>query len=58
MNKKELVDEAIKLNEELDKLRGYDSGLRRKMIESLDEKTLKDCNEKTKKQIERLRKER
>lgn len=58
MNKKELVDEAVKLNEELNKLRGYDSGLKRRMIETLDERTLKDCNKKTRRQIERLRKER
>lgn len=53
--KEKLVEEAVKLNEELDNIRGYESGITKKMLEMLSEETLKDCNEKTKKQIERLK---
>lgn len=43
LSKDELVDLAVKQNEQIDSLRGYESGLTREILEVFDSKTLIDC---------------
>ena len=43
LSKDELVELAVKQNEQIDALRGYKSGLTRKMLEIFDSKMLIDC---------------
>lgn len=50
LSKEELVELAIKQNEQMDELKGYKSGLTSKMLETFNSKMLIDCylkNQKT-----------
>ena len=54
--KDDLVKEAFRLSKELDKIRGYDSGLTEKMLQTLSEDELKDGISSLTRQLKRIEK--
>lgn len=55
LSKDELVELAVKQNEQMDALRGYKSGLTRKMLETFNSKMLIDCYLKTQKTLKKFK---
>lgn len=56
LSKEEIIELAVKQNEEMDLLKGYKSGLTRKMLETFNSKMLIDCYLKNQKTLKKLAK--
>lgn len=56
LSKKEIIKLAIEQNEKMDLLKGYKSGLTRKMFETFSSKMLIDCYLKNQKTLKNLAK--
>lgn len=54
---RELVREALKLNNKFDQLRGYDSGIRAKHLEKFSDETLKELIGEMESQIKTMSKD-
>ena len=55
LSKDELVELAVKQNEQMDALKGYKSGLTRKMLETFNSKMLIDCYLKSQKILKKFK---
>lgn len=55
LSKDELVELAVKQNEQIDALKGYKSGLTRKMLETFNSKMLIDCYLKNQKTLKKFK---
>lgn len=56
LSKEEIIELAIEQNEKMDLLKGYKSGLTRKMLETFSSKMLIDCYLKNQKTLKKLAK--